>query len=354
MDILKRRSTKQVKVGSYTIGSGNPIRIQSMTTVPPSDIKGTLQQIASLEKEGCEIIRVAVPTLADALALKTIKKEINIPLVGDIHFDYKLAIESIRSGVDKLRINPGNIGNEEKIKAVVEEAKKYNIPIRIGVNAGSLEKEILEKYGKPTPEAIVESAMKHIRILEALDFSEIIISLKSSDVLETIKAYQLLAEKVDYPFHIGITEAGTKVGGTIKSSVGIGSLLVLGLGDTLRVSLTGDPVEEVRVAKGILKSLKLRSFGINLISCPTCGRCTIDLDKIATVVEKKLSTIDKNITVAIMGCAVNGPGEAKEADLGIAGGQKEAVLFKKGKIIRKIPEKNIIEELLKEIEAIDE
>src|SRR6056297_290311 len=353
MDILKRRETKGVRVGPFIIGAGNPIRIQSMTTTRPSDLEATLNQIADLEAEGGEIIRVAVPTLEDARALKIIKKRIKIPLVADIHFDYQLAIESIRSGVDKLRINPGNIGNEEKIKAVVEEAKKYDVPIRIGVNAGSLEKEILEKYGHPTPEAIVESAMKHIQILEALDFYEIIVSLKSSNVLETLRAYDLLSKKVDYPLHIGITEAGTKFGGTIKSSVGIGSLLVLGLGDTLRVSLTGNPVEEIRVAKGILKSLNLRSFGINIISCPTCGRCNIDLDRIATVVESKLATIDKNITVAIMGCAVNGPGEAKEADLGIAGGRNEAVLFKKGKIIRKIPESQIIEELIKEIEAID-
>jgi len=354
MDILKRRETKGVKVGPFIIGAGNPIRIQSMTTTRPSDLEGTLDQISKLEKEGCEIIRVAVPTLEDAKALKIIKKRINIPLVADIHFDYQLAIESIRNGVDKLRINPGNIGSEKKIKAVVEEAKKYNVPIRIGVNAGSLEKEILEKYGHPTPEAIVESAMKHIQILEALDFYEIIVSLKSSNVLETLRAYDLLSKKVNYPLHIGITEAGTKFGGTIKSSVGIGSLLVLGLGDTLRVSLTGDPVEEIRVAKGILKALDLRSFGINIISCPTCGRCNIDLDKIATEVERKLSTINKNITVAIMGCAVNGPGEAREADLGIAGGRNEAILFKKGKIIRKIPEDQIIEELIKEIEAIDE
>jgi (E)-4-hydroxy-3-methylbut-2-enyl-diphosphate synthase len=354
MDILKRRETKGVKVGPFIIGAGNPIRIQSMTTTRPSDLEETLDQISKLEKEGCEIIRVAVPTLEDAKALKIIKKRINIPLVADIHFDYQLAIESIRNGVDKLRINPGNIGSEEKIKAVVEEAKKYNVPIRIGVNAGSLEKEILEKYGHPTPEAIVESAMKHIQILETLNFYEIIVSLKSSNVLETLKAYDLLSKKVDYPLHIGITEAGTKFGGTIKSSVGIGSLLVLGLGDTLRVSLTGDPVEEIRVAKGILKALDLRSFGINIISCPTCGRCNIDLDQIATKVERKLATMDKKITVAIMGCAVNGPGEAREADLGIAGGRNEAILFKKGKIIRKIPEDQIIEELIKEIEAIDE
>ena len=354
MDILKRRKTKGVKVGPYIIGAGNPIRIQSMTTTRPSDIEETLNQISALEKEGCEMIRVAVPTLEDAKALKIIKGKINIPLVADIHFDYQLAIESIRNGVDKLRINPGNIGDKEKIKAVVAEAKKYNVPIRIGVNAGSLEKEILEKYGHPTPEAIVESAMKHIQILEALDFYEIIVSLKSSDVLETLKAYSLLSEKVNYPLHIGITEAGTKFGGTIKSSVGIGSLLVLGLGDTLRVSLTGDPVEEIRVAKGILKALNLRSFGINIISCPTCGRCNIDLDKIATAVERRLATINKKITVAIMGCAVNGPGEAKEADLGIAGGRNAAVLFKKGKVIRKIPEDQIIEELIKEIEAMNE
>ena len=353
MDILNRRKTRQVKVGNLIIGSENRVIIQSMTTTRPSNIEETVKQILALEKEGCELVRVTVPTMEDAEAISKIKELIHIPLVADIHFDYTLAIESIKNGIDKLRLNPGNIGDRKRVEEVVKYAKEYNVPIRIGVNSGSLSKEILEKYGKPCPEAIVESAMEHILILEELDFKDIIVSLKSSDVIETILSYQLLAKKVDYPFHIGITEAGTKFGGTIKSSVGIGSLLVLGFGDTLRVSLTGDPTEEIRVAKGILKSLKLREEGVNVISCPTCGRCNIDLDKIATEVEKKLSEIDKNITVAIMGCIVNGPGEAREADIGIAGGINEAILFKKGKIVRKIKEDKIIDELLEEIERME-
>lgn len=352
MNILNRRETRQVKVGNITIGSQNPIVIQSMTTTRPSNIEETIKQILKLENEGCELVRVAVPEMKDAMAIKKIKEKINIPLVADIHFDYKLAIESIKNGIDKLRINPGNIGKQDKVKEIVKYAKEYKVPIRIGVNSGSLGKEILDKYKKPTPEAIVESAMEHIRILEELDFREIIISLKSSDVIQTIKSYQLLAEKVDYPFHIGITESGTLFGGTIKSSVGIGGLLILGLGDTLRVSLTGDPLEEIRVAKGILKSLDLRESGVNIISCPTCGRCNIDLNEIATKVEKALSESNKKLTVAIMGCAVNGPGEAKEADIGIAGGINEALLFKKGKIVRKISEEKIINELLEEIKKM--
>ncbi|MDM8533081.1 flavodoxin-dependent (E)-4-hydroxy-3-methylbut-2-enyl-diphosphate synthase [Clostridiaceae bacterium HSG29] len=353
MDILNRRKTRQVKVGNLIIGSENRVIIQSMTTTRPSDIEETVKQILALEKEGCELVRVTVPTMEDAQAISKIKEMIHIPLVADIHFDYRLAIESIKNGIDKLRLNPGNIGDRKRVEEVVKYAKEYGVPIRIGVNSGSLSKEILEKYKKPCPEAIVESAMEHILILEELDFKDIIISLKSSDVIETILSYQLLAQKVDYPFHIGITEAGTKFGGTIKSSVGIGSLLVLGFGDTLRVSLTGDPTEEIRVAKGILKSLKLRDKGVNVISCPTCGRCNINLVKIATEVEKKLSEIDKNITVAIMGCIVNGPGEAREADIGIAGGINEAILFKKGEIVRKINEDKIIDELLEEIERME-
>ncbi|MEA1974481.1 MAG: flavodoxin-dependent (E)-4-hydroxy-3-methylbut-2-enyl-diphosphate synthase [Bacillota bacterium] len=352
MGLINRRKTRQIKVGNLVIGSENKIIIQSMTTTKPSNIDETVNQILALENVGCELVRVSVPTIEDAKAISEIKKRINIPLVADIHFDYKLAIESIKNGIDKLRINPGNIGSDEKVKEVVKYAKEYNVPIRIGVNSGSLSKEILKKYGKSCPEAIVESAIEHIKILESLDYRNIIISLKSSDVIETIIAYKLLANKVDYPFHIGITESGTKFGGTIKSSVGIGSLLVLGMGDTLRVSLTGDPVEEIVVAKGILKSLKLRKFGVNIISCPTCGRCNIDLNKIATEIETELANIDKDITVAIMGCIVNGPGEAKEADIGIAGGINEALLFKKGKVVRKISENNIIKELLEEIEEM--
>jgi len=353
MDILNRRKTRQVKVGNLIIGSENRIIIQSMTTTRPSNIEETVKQILALEKEGCELVRVTVPTMKDAKAISKIKELIHIPIVADIHFDYKLAIESIKNGIDKLRLNPGNIGDRKRVEEVVKYAKEYGVPIRIGVNSGSLSKKILKKYNKPCPEAIVESAMEHILILEELDFKDIIISLKSSDVIETILSYQLLAKKVDYPFHIGITEAGTKFGGTIKSSVGIGSLLVLGFGDTLRVSLTGDPTEEIKVAKGILKSLKLRDEGVNVISCPTCGRCNINLEKIATEVEKKLSEIDKNITVAIMGCIVNGPGEAREADIGIAGGINEAILFKKGEIVRKIKEDKIIDELLEEIERME-
>ncbi len=352
MSLINRRKTKQIKVGNLIIGSENKIIIQSMTTTRPSNVDETVKQILDLENEGCELVRVTVPTMEDARAISEIKARINIPLVADIHFDYKLAIESIKNGIDKLRLNPGNIGSSEKVKEVVKYAKEYNVPIRIGVNSGSLSKKMIEKYGKSCPEAIVESALEHIEILESLDFRDIIISLKSSDVIETIISYQLLASKVDYPFHIGITEAGTKFGGTIKSSVGIGSLLILGLGDTIRVSLTGEPTEEIRVAKGILKSLNLRDAGVNIISCPTCGRCNINLDKIATEIESKLSNTNKNITVAIMGCIVNGPGEAKEADIGIAGGINEAILFKKGKMVRKISEDNIIKELLDEIEKM--
>lgn len=354
MEILNRRKTRTIAVGNRKIGSNHPISIQSMTTTKTYDTEATIRQILALEKVGCEIIRVAVPTMKDAEALSEIKKRINIPLVADIHFDHRLAIKAIENGVDKLRINPGNIGDVEKVKEVVETAKRFNVPIRIGVNGGSLDKEILKTYGHPTPEAIVESALKHIRILEDLAYKDIIVSLKSSDVIQTIQAYQLLSTKVDYPFHIGITEAGTKASGTIKSSVGIGGLLLLGLGDTLRVSLTGDPLEEVRVAKGILKSLNLKNDGLEVISCPTCGRCRIDLEFVATKVEEALAECKKDITVAIMGCAVNGPGEAKEADIGIAGGNQEALLFKKGKIIRKIKEEDILKELLKEIEALDE
>ena len=347
--MISRRKSLVVSVGDVKVGGKNPISIQSMITTKPSNTDESIKRIKELEKAGCEIIRIAVPTMKDAKALKKIKSAINIPLVADIHFDYKLAIESIRNGVDKLRINPGNIGKKENVKKIVKLAKSKNIPIRIGVNSGSLEKDLIKKYGKVCPEAIVESALKHIRILEELDFNLIVISLKSSDVLQTIESYKLLAKSCDYPFHIGITEAGTLFSGTVKSSVGIGSLLLIGLGDTIRVSLTSDPVEEVKVGKEILKSLNLRKFGPKIISCPTCGRCNVNLEKIANKVQEAVKNLKIDITIAIMGCGVNGPGEAKEADIGIAGGKKEFIIFKKGEIVKKIDELEVIDYLLKEI-----
>lgn len=352
LKIFERNKTREVTIGTLKMGGENPILIQSMTTTKPRNVEKTVEQILTLEKVGCEIIRVAVPTMEDAKVLRKIKKRINIPLVADIHFDYRLALEAIHQGVDKLRINPGNIGDKVRVKKVVNAAQQKNIPIRIGVNGGSLEKELLEKYKKPTAEAMVESAMRHIELLEGYDFKNIVVSLKSSSIEKTVKAYQLMAVKRKYPLHIGITEAGTKYGGTIKSSAGIGILLALGLGDTLRVSLTGDPIEEVKAGKEILKALGLRNAGVKVIACPTCGRCNINLEKIALEVEKMIATIDKNITVAIMGCAVNGPGEAREADIGIAGGKNKALLFKKGQIIREISEENIISELLNEIKKL--
>ena len=347
--MIPRRKSLVVSVGDVKIGGNNPISIQSMITTKPSNIEESVKKIKELEKAGCEIIRIAVPTMKDAKALKKIKSAINIPLVADIHFDYKLAIESIKSGVDKLRINPGNIGKKENVKKIVKLAKSKNIPIRIGVNSGSLEKSLIKKYGKVCPEAIVESALKHIEILEDLDFRSIIVSLKSSDILQTIESYKLLAKKCNYPFHIGITEAGTLFSGTVKSSVGIGSLLLMGLGDTLRVSLTSDPIEEIKVGKEILKSLNLRGFGPKIISCPTCGRCNVNLEKIANKVQNAVMDLKTDITIAIMGCGVNGPGEAKEADIGIAGGKKEFIIFKKGQVVKKIDESEVIEYLLKEI-----
>ncbi|RKD27747.1 4-hydroxy-3-methylbut-2-en-1-yl diphosphate synthase [Caminicella sporogenes DSM 14501] len=350
-----RRNTKKIKCGNIFIGGDAPITIQSMTNTDTRDVKKTVEQIKKLEEAGCEIIRLAVPDMEAADAIYEIKRNVKIPVVADIHFDYRLAIKSIENGVDKLRINPGNIGDINRIKKVVSKAKEYNIPIRIGVNAGSLDKKILKKYnGKITPSALVESALVHIDILESLDFNDIIISLKASDIRLTYEAYNLLAKKVDYPFHIGITEAGTVWRGTIKSSIGIGCMLLNGIGDTLRVSLTGDPIEEIKVAKEILQCLGLRKYGINLISCPTCGRCQIDLSKIANIVENELKNINIPITVAIMGCAVNGPGEAKEADIGIAGGKNSALLFKKGKIIKKVSEEDIIKVLLEEINEMKE
>lgn len=345
-----RTETKKIKVGNLYIGGDAPIAIQSMTNTDTRDVNSTIKQIKNLEAAGCEIIRCAVPDEEAGEALKDIVKNINIPLVADIHFDYKLALKSIENGVAALRINPGNIGNTERIKEVAKAAKEHQIPIRVGVNSGSLEKEILQKYGRVCPEALVESALNHVRILESLNFDDIVISIKSSNVLQMIESYRRVSELVNYPLHIGVTEAGTVWRGTIKSSVGIGALLSQGIGDTVRVSLTGDPLEEVKVAKEILKSLGYLNDGIEFVSCPTCGRTQIELIKIANEVEKRLSDCKKNIKVAVMGCVVNGPGEAREADIGIAGGKGVGLIFKKGQIIKKVKEDQLVDELIKEIE----
>lgn len=347
-----RRESLKIKIGNIFIGGDSPVTVQSMTNTDTRDIVKTVKQINDLENAGCEIIRSAVPDMEAAAALKSIKKYINIPLVADIHFDYRLALESIKNGVDGLRINPGNIGSELKIREVVAAAKEYNIPIRIGVNTGSLEKDILEKYGMPTSEALVESALRHVAILEKYAFFNIVISVKSSNVQDNIRSYRLLAENTKYPLHLGVTEAGTIFSGTIKSSIGIGTLLSEGIGDTIRVSLTDNPVEEVRVGKEILKACGLRNFGIEIVSCPTCGRTNINLIELAKKAEKRLKNVNKPIKVAIMGCAVNGPGEAREADVGIAGGFGEGLIFKKGKILRKVPEDKLLDELIKEIEQL--
>lgn len=342
------RNVNTVKINNFTL-DGRHIYIQSMLNVPSYDVEGNVKQAVALERAGCEIIRVSVPD-EEALALiPAIKSEINVPLVADIHFDYKLALASVERGIDKIRINPGNIGSPDRVKAVADACKSHNIPIRIGVNSGSLEKEILAKYGAPTAEALVESALGHAKLLEDCDFYDTVISIKSSDVPTMIKAYRLLAEKCAYPLHLGVTEAGTAHMGLVKSAVGIGSLLCDGIGETIRVSLTADPVEEVYAAKDILKAIG-RGSGVKLVSCPTCGRTRIDLIGLASNVEEAVKDIDKDITVAVMGCIVNGPGEAREADLGIAGGKGCAVLFKKGEILRKVPEEDILRELLAEIE----
>lgn len=347
----KRRCSREVSVGNVKIGGNNPISIQSMTTTDTRDSISTIKQIKELEKAGCDIVRIAVPDMEAAKNISNIKKEVNIPIIADIHFDYRLALEAINQGVDGIRINPGNIGSIEKVKMVVEKCKEKNLKIRIGVNGGSLEKELLEKYGSATSEALVESALNHVKILEDLEFYNIVISLKSTDIYKTIDAYKLISEKVDYPLHIGITESGSIKKGTIKSSIGVGALLLNGIGDTLRISLTGDPVEEIYVGKEILRSLDLLNDKIKVISCPTCGRCNIDLINIVNEVEDKIENIEKNITVAIMGCAVNGPGEARDADIGIAGGKGEGLLFKKGEIIKKIKGDNLVDELINEIKS---
>jgi (E)-4-hydroxy-3-methylbut-2-enyl-diphosphate synthase len=348
MDIC-RRKTRMVSCGKVKIGGGSPISIQSMTNTDTRDVKATIVQIKQLEKAGCEIVRVAVPDLEAAQAIKKIKQQIKIPIIADIHFDYRLALEAIENGADKLRLNPGNIGGKDRVKQIIIKAQEKKIPIRIGVNAGSIDKKILTKYNGITPEAMVESAFDHIAFLEAFNFKDIVVSLKASDVKLTQQSYRIMASKTDYPLHIGITEAGTPINGTIKSAIGIGALLLDGIGDTIRVSLTGDPVEEVTVAKHILKLLNLRDFGVQIISCPTCGRCQIDLIGLAEKIEKELVNVNKSIKVAIMGCAVNGPGEAKDADIGIAGGRSSALLFKKGEIIRKLNEDEIEKVLLEEI-----
>lgn len=352
MNII-RRKTKKINCGSISIGGDAPISIQSMTTTDTRDINSTISQIKALQEEGCEIVRLAIPDTEAADALSEIKKSTNIPIVSDIHFDYRLALKCIESGTDKLRINPGNIGGLDRVKKIVEKASERDIPIRIGVNSGSLDKKYYIKYGGVTADAMVDSALEHINILEKLDFDKIIVSLKSSDVKLTYDSYNLLGKKIDYPFHIGITESGTIWKGTIKSSVGIGAMLINGIGDTIRVSLTGDPVEEIKVCKEILQSLKIRSFGINIISCPTCGRCQVNLLELANKLEKELAYINKPITVAVMGCAVNGPGEAKEADIGIAGGKGSVLLFRKGKIIKKVDEGEAVNILLNEIKKIE-
>lgn len=346
---MNRQNTRKVMVGNVQIGGENRVSIQSMCNTKTKDVDATVKQILDLENAGCEIIRVACLDLEDAKAIKHIKEKIHLPIVADIHFDYQIALEAINAGVDKVRINPGNIGSKEKVKAVVDECKNKKIPIRIGVNAGSLEKDLLEKYGKPTAEAMVESAKRHVDILEELEFYDIVISLKASDLDLCIKAYELASKEFNYPLHLGITEAGTEFSGTVKSSIGLGVLLREGIGNTIRVSLSDDPIKEIRVAKEILKDCNLYKKTPTLIACPTCGRTQIDLIPIAKEMEDFLQTIESNIKVAVMGCVVNGPGEAREADIGIAGGKNEAVLFKKGEIIKKIPQHQIVEVLKKEI-----
>ena len=344
--------TKQIKVGNVLVGGGAPVSIQSMTNTRTDDVEATLRQIRELAAAGCQIVRVAVPDMAAAKAVGKIKEQCPLPLVVDIHFDYKLALEAIAAGADKVRINPGNIGGEDRVKAVADACRQKNIPIRIGVNGGSLEKPLLAKYGGVCPEAMVESAFGHIRLLNKFDFDDICVSLKSSSVPMTMKAYQIMAQESNYPLHIGVTEAGTVRMGTLKSAVGIGGLLALGIGDTMRVSLSADPVEEVYAARDILKAAGVRKEGAELVSCPTCGRTRIDLISLAGEVEERLKTVDKPITVAVMGCVVNGPGEASAADCGIAGGVGEGLLFKKGQIVKKVPQDQLVDELFALIDTL--
>jgi (E)-4-hydroxy-3-methylbut-2-enyl-diphosphate synthase len=345
-------SKKKVKIGKFTIGGGEPVRVQSMLNTPAGDVQAAVRQAKELEAAGCEIIRATVPNMDAVRTIAALKENCDVPIVADIHFDYKMALEAVAAGVDKIRINPGNIGSDDKVKAVADACRAHGIPIRIGVNSGSVEKHILAKYGSPTPEALTESALYHASLLEKFDFDDIVISLKSSDVRRTIEAYRLMSQKCDYPLHVGVTEAGTLRMGLIKSAAGIGSLLADGIGDTIRVSLTAPPVNEVYAGYDILKAVGVRSHGPNMVSCPTCGRTRIDLIGLAEKVEDALRTCNKQITVAVMGCAVNGPGEAKEADIGVAGGDGEGLIFKKGVILRKVPEDALFDELMKEINLL--
>ena len=349
---MQRRISRKVKVGNIHIGGDSAITVQSMLNRPASDIEGSIKQAVELEKAGCEIIRAAVPDMAAAKLIEKLKENLSVPVVADIHFDYRLALASLDAGVDKIRINPGNIGSMDRVRAVASACKSKNVPIRIGVNSGSLEKELLAKYGSPCAEALAQSAMNHVALLEQCDFNDIIISIKSSNVNIMTEAYRLVAERCDYPLHLGVTEAGTHNMALIKSSIGIGSLLLDGIGDTIRVSMTDDPVKEVSAANGILKAIGLKTDCVDIVSCPTCGRTKIDLISLANEVEEKLSGCKKNIRVAVMGCAVNGPGEAREADIGIAGGDGCALIFKKGEIICKVPENEAVAKLLEEIEKI--
>ncbi|MFQ6093939.1 MAG: flavodoxin-dependent (E)-4-hydroxy-3-methylbut-2-enyl-diphosphate synthase [bacterium] len=351
VESIKRRETRKVTVGNVAIGGNEPISVQSMTKTDTRDVEATVAQIEELESVGCDIVRVALPDSQAAEALKEIKQRTSIPVVADIHFDYRLALKAVESGADKLRINPGNIGGREKVEQIASAAKERDLAIRIGVNAGSLERELLERYEGPGPEALVESALRHVAILEGVGFDDIVISLKASDVPLTVQAYRLMSKRVDYPLHIGVTEAGTVGSGSVRSAVGLGILLAEGIGDTLRVSLTGHPREEVRVGYGILRSLRLREYGPLLISCPICGRCEVDLQTIANEVEHRLQTIEQPITVAVMGCVVNGPGEARHADIGIAAGRGTGILFRRGEVVRKIKEEEFVDVLMSEVEA---
>ena len=351
MNTIQRKNTRVINIGNVAIGGGNPIAIQSMTNTRTEDVSATVRQIADLEEAGCEIIRCAVPTMEAAKALAEIKKQIHIPLVADIHFDYRLAIAAMENGADKIRINPGNIGSVDRIKAVVDAARLRNIPIRVGVNSGSLEKNLIEKYGGVTAEGIVESALDKVKIIENMDYDNLVISIKSSDVMMCVKAHELIAKKTDYPLHVGITESGTVLTGSIKSAIGLGLILSQGIGDTIRVSLTGEPVEEIKAARTILKTLGIRRSGIEIVSCPTCGRTSIDLIGLAQKVEKLVTDYGNlNLKLAVMGCVVNGPGEAREADLGIAGGNGEGILIKKGEVIKKMPESELLDALKYELD----
>ncbi|RGU93552.1 flavodoxin-dependent (E)-4-hydroxy-3-methylbut-2-enyl-diphosphate synthase [Clostridium sp. AF15-17LB] len=351
---MKREETKKIKIGNVLIGGGSPVAIQSMTNTRTEDVRATVEQMLQLESAGCEIVRCAVPTMEAACALEDIKRHIHIPLVADIHFDYRLAIAAIENGADKIRINPGNIGGHDRVKAVTDKAKEYHVPIRVGVNSGSLEKQLLAKYGGVTAEGLVESAMDKVHMIEQMGYDEIVVSIKSSDVMMCVKAHELIAEQCPYPLHVGITESGTLLSGNIKSSVGLGIILNQGIGDTIRVSLTGPPIEEIKSARLILKTLGLRKGGIEVVSCPTCGRTKIDLIGLADKVEHMVADIPLDIKVAVMGCVVNGPGEAREADIGIAGGIGEGLLIKKGEVVKKVKEEELLETLRQELLHWDE